>query len=193
MKKEMRRSGSQVNYTQRNYAQASYHKEAYTNNRKQYTNLSSNYYMPTANAVAHDYQYEEDPQKAVQKAHKNGAKKRSSLAQYIPTLLVVFLLGFVLVTQYAYIQNLGYQVTQSKEELKTVQEQNEKLKKQITALGELQTVESIAINNMGMRKPTANEIIYLSAEPAVAAEQPATNTVDETVDKVKSVIGTIMR
>lgn len=193
MKKEMRRSGSQINYTQRNYAQASYHKEAYTNSRKQYTNLSSSYYMPTANAVAHDYQYEEEAQKAVPKTQKTTVKKRATLAQYIPTLLIVFLLGFVLVAQYAYIQNLGYQVSQSKDELKVVQDQNEKLKKQIAALGELQTVENVAINNMGMRKPNSNEIIYLSAPSATAEQQETTDAVGETVDKVKSVLGTIMR
>lgn len=192
MKKEVRRSGAQVNYTQRNYAQTSYYKEAYSNNKKQYTNLSSSYYMPTANAVAHEYQYETEPQKVLQKTKKNSGKRRATLAQYIPTLLVVFLLAIALVGQYAYIQNLGYQVTQSKEELKTIQGQNEKLKKQIAALGELQTVEAVAINNMGMRKPTANEIIYLPAESA-AEQTESTNVVTEAVDQVKNVLGTIMR
>ena len=60
MKKEMRRSGAQINYTQRNYMQGNHHKEAYSRQKnQQYRELSSGYYMYTANAVARDYQYEE--------------------------------------------------------------------------------------------------------------------------------------
>lgn len=52
MKKDVRRSGAQINYTQRNSMQGSYHKSTYNNNRKQYQTMASGYYMHTANAVA---------------------------------------------------------------------------------------------------------------------------------------------
>lgn len=191
MKREMRRSGSQVNYTQRNYIQGNYHKEDY-NSKKQYRDSSSGYYMHTANAVARDYQYEEELQPVVQKIHKQKRKTTPALAQHISTLFVVFLLGIVLVGQYAYIQNLGYQVSQTKSELKTIQDQNEKIKKQIASMGELQTVEVSAINNMGMHKPENWEVIYLPKKST--EEQPAEEQgkVDQTVDKVKDVLGTII-
>ena len=76
MKKEMRRSGAQINYTQRNYMQGNHHKEAYSRQKnQQYRELSSGYYMYTANAVARDYQYEEE-QPPVQKVKKTKVKSR---------------------------------------------------------------------------------------------------------------------
>ena len=76
---------------------------------------------------------------------------------------MVFAMGMALVGQYAYIGNLGYEVSQAKTELKTVQMQNEKIKNQISAAGGLQNIEMVAVNAMGMHKPDSQEIIYLSA------------------------------
>lgn len=192
MKKEMRRSGARTNYTQRNYMQGSHHKEDYANQKhQQYREMSSGYYMYTANAVARDYQYEEElqPAKKVQKAK---VKSRPALAQHISTIFIVFLLGMALVGEYTVVQNLGYQVSQSKSELKGVLDQNEKLKKQIATMSELQNIEAIAINNMGMHKPNDWEIIYLpQTEPqAAAAEEDEAKTAAEAVSEV---IGTIIR
>ncbi len=126
MKKEMRRSGAQINYTQRNYMQGNHHKKPYSRQKnQQYRELSSGYYMYTANAVARDYQYEEE-QQPVQKVKKTKVKSRPALTQHISTVFIVFLLGLALVGQYTIVQSLGYQVSQSKTELKTVQDQNEK-------------------------------------------------------------------
>lgn len=196
MKRDTRRSGASVNYTQRNYMQNAYHKDQSNNRQRHYQNLSSGYYMSTSNAVARDYWYEEEAKPAVKKVRKPKNHNKVVLLHHVTTLLIVFLLGMALVGEYAYIQNLGYQVSQSRNELKTLQEQNEKIKKQIAMMGDLQTVEAIAINNMGMHKPEDWEIIYLPAKSA-ASDQTETEaeagqaTVDEAVDRVKEVLGTI--
>ncbi len=188
MKKELRRSGSQMNYAQRNTLQGTQYRETYNSQKKQYQQMSSGYYMHTANAVARDYVYEEETQKQVQK--KTVVKHRPTLRRNVSTLLIVFLLGMSLVVQYAYIQNLGIEVSQTKSELKAVQESNEKMRKQIAALGELQNVEAIAIYNMGMHKPETGEIIYLpqtSSETAV--EESAA---EKAMNQVQEALGTIM-
>lgn len=191
MKKELRRSGAQMNYAQRNYMQGSHHKEAYSRQRsQQYQELSSGYYMYTANAVAREYQYEEE-QRPVQKVKKTKVKRSPVLAQHISTVFIVFLLGLALVGQYTIVQSLGYQVSQSKTELKTVQEQNEKIKKQIAAMGELQNVEAVAINNMGMHKPNEWEIIYLPQQTAPTANAEETDAA-ETAGTVQEMLGTII-
>ena len=190
MKKEIRRSGAQMNYTQRNAMQGSYHKEAYSRQKnQQYRELSSGYYMYTANAVARDYQYEEEQRP--QKVKKVKVKSRPVLAQHISTVLIVFLLGLSLVGQYTIVQSLGYQVSQTRTELKTVQEQNEKIKKQIAAMGELQNVEAIAINNMGMHKPNEWEIIYLPQQTAQTANAEEADA-EQRAGTVQEVIGTII-
>lgn len=192
MKREMRRSGAPVNYTQRNYMQGNYHKSDY-NSKKQYRDDASNYYMHTANAVARDYQYEEEVHQTVQKIRKPKKKSTPVLAHHISTVFVVFLLGFVLVGQYAYIQNLGYQVSQTKNELKTVQVQNEKIKKEIASIGELQTVEISAVSNMGMHEPEEWEIIYLPKSTDTIEKSTEEEKADDGVaDKVKEVLGTII-
>ena len=190
MKREIKRSNASVNYAQRNSAQSTRHKETYNSQRKQYQNVSQNYYMYTANAVARDYRYEEEVMRPAQKKKKKA--KHPALAQHISTLFVVFLLGMALVVQYTYIQNLGYQISQSKNELKTVQDENEKIKKQIAAMGELQNVENIAVNNMGMHKPNEWEIIYLPQIEQPEKQIGDEGSLDQAVNQVKDIIGTIM-
>ncbi len=188
MRREMRRSSAQMNDIQRNSLQGTYHRETYNSHRKQYQSTSSNYYMYTANAVARDYLEEEAPKKQVQK--KKSEKRQRAIAQQISTLVVVFLLSMMLVVQYAYIQNLGYEVSQSKTELKKVQEQNEKIKKEIASLGELQNVEAVAINQMGMHKPQNWEIIYLPR-----TVQPSEEVTEErkTTKQFEEILGTMMQ
>ena len=190
MKREIKRSNASVNYAQRNCAQSTRHKETYNSQRKQSQNVSQNYYMYTANAVARDYRYEEEVMRPAQKKKKKA--KHPALAQHISTLFVVFLLGMALVVQYTYIQNLGYQISQSKNELKTVQDENEKIKKQIAAMGELQNVENIAVNNMGMHKPNEWEIIYLPQIEQPEKQSEDEDSLDQAANQVKDIIGTIM-
>lgn len=121
--------------------------------------------MHTSSAVAPDYyDYEEvaEPQKKVQ---NKPAQKHAFLLQYIPVIALAFALGMALVSQYAYIENLGYQVSHAKTELKATQAENEKLKRQIASMGELNGVENIAVSEMGMHRPSGNEVIYLAAIP----------------------------
>lgn len=195
MKRESRRSTLQASRPRENY---SAQKNRYTNQyENQYTNPytnryrnpSSDYYMYSANAVAREYQYEEEV-RPVQKTVKKQAKRHLALTQHFSTILIVFLLGLALVCEYTVVQGLGYQVSQTKSELKTVQEQNEKLKKQIATLGELQNVEAIAMSNMGMRKPEDWEVIYLPQGAPAESEEEA-NGLDKAVEQVKEVIGTI--
>ena len=61
--------------------QGTYHKDTYNSHKKQYREISQGYYMYTANAVAHDYQYEEEIQHSAQKTHRKSVKSRPVLAQ----------------------------------------------------------------------------------------------------------------
>lgn len=132
------------------------------NNRIKYE-ASAGYYMPGSSAVAIDYAERNTSQQEQKKNTAVRPKRKSELLQWLATLTVVFAMGMALVGQYAYIGNLGYEVSQTKNELKTVQMQNEKMKNQISNVGGLQHIEMVAVNNMGMHKPHGQEIIYLSA------------------------------
>ncbi len=131
--------------------------------RKAQYSASSGYYMSGSSAVAPEYLYHEEAEREQRQRTAAKPKRKPELAQWLATLTVVFAMGMALVGQYAYIGNLGYEVSQAKNELKAVQMQNEKIKNQISAAGGLQNVEMVAVNYMGMHKPQGQEIIYLSA------------------------------
>ena len=126
------------------------------------------YYMYTANAVAPDYQWEvEQEYKPVTRERqevKKSAKEQflQMVAPNVIMLLMLFGMGLIAVGQYVYIQNISYNINQSREELRIVATENEKLKKQVAALGELETIEAYAINNMGMVKATHNDMMFLA-------------------------------
>lgn len=132
------------------------------NSRSQYRD-ASRYYMAGSSAAAPEYWYQDEVQHEEKRQKAVKSRRRSEAMQWVATLTVVFAMGMALVGQYAYIGNLGYEVTQAKTELKTVQMQNEKIKNQISAAGGLQHIEMVAVSNMGMHKPNGQEIIYLSA------------------------------
>jgi len=146
---------------------------------------SNQYYMYTANAVAPDYQWEvEDEYKSV--SSKKQVVKKSPKPNFLQTivpnlvmLLVLFGMGLTTVGQYVYIQNISYNINQSKEELKVVTTENEKLKKQVAALGELETIEAYAINNMGMVKATHKDMMFLAQEETVEPVQASQPVVAE--------------
>ncbi len=167
MKQNMRHFSSQVHSAQQNAARKTQSRETYTNaNRaKQYQQRTSNYYMHTANAVARDYVYEEEVKKTPQKQKQVVEKRRVPVAKYIVALVLVCLMGLSLVMQNTVIQDLGYKVSKVQTELRSVNDANEKIRKQIAVLGELKTVEAIAIYNLGMRKPVDGDIIYLPEIP----------------------------
>lgn len=155
------------NYSRSYGAQSEYATSTATAQRSYGYGSGNGYYMHTSSALAPDYEddYEESIQPQ-QKERKKAQQKHLYLVQYIPVILITFVLGMALVLQSAYIANLGYQVSHSKTELKNTLSENEKLKRSIASMGELNGVEAVAMYQMGMHRPGANEIIYLAAIPA---------------------------
>ena len=131
--------------------------------RSAYYRSASGYYMPGSSAVAPEYWQQEEVQQEQQRRTSVKQNRKPEVVQWLATLSIVFIMGLALAGQNAYIGNLGYDVTQTKNELRAVQAQNEKIKNQISAAGGLQHVETVAVNFMGMHKPSEQEIIYLSA------------------------------
>ena len=121
----------------------------------------SRYYMHTANALAPEFEEEvvQKPQVTVRPQKKS----KPFLAMTLPNvmrLVCAFVLALTLVGQYIYIQGLGYQIIQSKEQLDSVLAQNERLKQEYAAASSLESIEMYAINNLGMIQPGEN-VAYL--------------------------------
>jgi len=131
----------------------------------------SDFYMYTANAVDPSYIYEEEQQivreKPVQK------KQRSSVSRAAIKGTVVFVLAILVVSQYVFIQGLGYSITQKEVELNSIVTANEKLKKEYSSLGELAMVEEYAINTLGMVKADTTMNYVATEQVAVQLEESA--------------------
>lgn len=152
---------------------------------KRSSGRTNNPYMYTANAVAPEYQwqYEEETKVRVQPKQQTTQKTKVSFLQVaapnLRMLCVLFAMGLFLVGQYVYIQNVSYNINQSREELKVVAMENEKLKTQVATLGELETIEAYAVNQLGMVKPTQNNIMYLAQNEKTYPQEVVQNTVQE--------------
>lgn len=139
----------------------------------------SRYYMPTANALAPEFEEEVvvRPQPAVRKQKRT----QPFLAMTLPNLMrlaCAFVLGVLLVGQYIYIQGLGYTVSQNKAKLESVLVQNEKLKQEYAAASSLETIESYAVNNMGMSQPGEN-VAYLPEREQSVVNGDAQNVTED--------------
>ena len=136
--------------------------------------------MSTANALAPDY-YEEQreaprPKPAQPKrpvSNNRTVPKKTFLAWTMPNIikmLAVFIMGVALVAQYAYINSLGYTLNRSQEDLTAILTENERLKQEYAALGNLQVIEDYAINNLGMVKPEGN-VAYIPNRASESATE----------------------
>lgn len=151
-------------------------------------------YMYTSNALQEEYNpFTEEPVANTKKKARKTRQKTINWIRYIPTLIVIFALGVTLVMTSAYKQELGVQVSHAKDEVKQVEMQNGKIEKQIALTGELRNVEAIAIYNMDMRPPSETEIIYLPPRPEKAQDSDEKGGKNNPIEKVKEVIGMIMR
>ena len=136
--------------------------------------------MSTANALAPDY-YEEqreaprpNPAQPTRPVSNNRTvPKKTFLALTMPNIikmLAVFIMGVALVAQYAYINSLGYTLNRSQEDLTAILTENERLKQEYAALGNLQVIEDYAINNLGMVKPEGN-VAYIPNRASESATE----------------------
>ena len=121
----------------------------------------SRYYMHSANALAPEFEEEVvvRPQTAVRPQNKTKPAAKLTLAN-VMHLACAFVLAMALVGQYIYIQGLGYEVSQSKNELDSVLAQNERLKQEYASASSLESIETYAIGSLGMVQPGEN-VAYL--------------------------------
>jgi len=75
-----------------------------------------------------------------------------------------FVLGLLLTSQAAIITNKGYEVVRLKQEISSLQTANERLKLEIAQMDSLERIETIALADLGMEKPSADDYLLLPLE-----------------------------
>ena len=151
----------------------------------------SSYYMHGANAVLPEY-YEGDlyeNQNTVEKTVKK-KKIKHALSENIKLLAVIFVLATLVVGQYVYIAGLGYNIVREENNLNAVLSNNEKLKQEYANLNDLSAIESYAVNNLGMVKPTASMVYAASVTDEAQAAQEA--AAEENNSVLQNIISGVM-
>ncbi|NLW24320.1 MAG: hypothetical protein GXY91_03605 [Clostridia bacterium] len=107
----------------------------------------------------------------VKTSSKRSPKKSFWLFKVSPVMSVIFILfliGISLVAQHAWLNFLGFRIFQLNNEIAKLQEENEKLKLQISAEASLDKIEEIALNQLGMIDPENIYYVY----PSKDSEKP---------------------
>jgi cell division protein FtsL len=93
-----------------------------------------------------------------------GKKKREPI-RFIHFLIVLFLLILLAGISHVWVNfkrtQTGYELSQLKREIARAEEYNRKLKLEIAYLKSPNHLESKAMKELGLRQPSANQVVYL--------------------------------
>ena len=139
--------------------------------------------MHSANALAPEFEEEVvvRPQTVVRPQKKTKPAAKMTLAN-VMHLACAFVLAMALVGQYIYIQGLGYEVSQSKNELDSVLAQNERLKQEYASASSLESIETYAVSSLGMVQPGEN-VAYLPERQPESTAGEVQEAAEETAPK----------
>ncbi|SHE38866.1 Cell division protein FtsL [Caldanaerobius fijiensis DSM 17918] len=104
--------------------------------------------------------YEVWEQKEQVKQHKKKPKSRKKLKQLIEIALVLAV-GIIITSCYATIAKMSYINESLSKQYSQIEAQNKELKLQLARSKNLQRIEYIAVNKLGMVKPDETQIVYV--------------------------------
>jgi len=118
--------------------------------------------MANKKAVGTDYLPEIN--KTMVKKKKIKTSRRSWILKATPGLAVIvliFILGMTFVAKHVWINFLGFQISELKNEIINIETNNEKIKLKIASIGSLEKVEEIAVQELGMVYPGNESVHYI--------------------------------
>jgi len=128
--------------------------------------------MVVADNRAYDYSREnylyDEPLFVEDKKNKvKKAKKAKQNVRVLPIILV-FSLSIIMISRYAYIAEINFNINKLEKEYKEIIKQNQELSVSLMSTINLQTLEKIALEELNMQYPEPDQIIYVSAAKPVA-------------------------
>lgn len=119
--------------------------------------------------------YEENHVLKQKKKHKTNNKFKLKL---LCSILVVFSLVFLLVYRYAVITELSYNIDKTSQNLSKIQNENSILEVDIENATDLNKIQELAENKLGMHKPDKYQVVYVNvpkSDFAVVSEDYSKN------------------
>lgn len=130
-----------------------------------------NYSNYTYGNVAYDLQPEISQERKNRRKIKNN-KRVNTQGKYKKQLLlsigIAAIFSFMLLTRFAAITKMTYDIRMVKSEVKEAQKENENIKVEIAKSNNIRNIEEIAIKKYGMISPSKESIIYLDVKPLTA-------------------------
>lgn len=122
--------------------------------------------------------YRESEQK--RQVRKNVSRKKNINKKIVimRNIMIAFIVGITLVGRYCIIYNLQDQLNTTNQNIAALNKENENLKVELVKYSNIQYIEDIAVNKLGMVTPDRNHAIYadISKDTIIASESESKNS-----------------
>ncbi|NLN48387.1 MAG: hypothetical protein GX154_04725 [Clostridiales bacterium] len=143
--------------------------------------------MVVADNRAYDYSDEylyNVPLYEEQKKPKSAAKKNKKSKPHILTVMIVFAVSIVMISHYACIAEINYNINRLEKEFKEVEKENSLLSVKLAQAINLQSLEKVALDDLHMQYPGSEQIVYVN----VTKPLPQNDAIDRTFYSKKDVL-----
>lgn len=135
------------------------------------------------------YDLEPEVQSKIKTKAKSGKKNKASYKlKLMGTILVVFLLSFLLVYRFTLVMKLTYDIRNLKTQITEVNNDNENIKIQLAQMNNIKLIEKIAIEKGGMVVPDATQIKYVSVKPLTVASEKYSQSAFQMIQRLLGLI-----
>lgn len=101
------------------------------------------------------------PQKFKQSGKKANALKKNS-RRYVSLVLLLAFLAVIVIAHYTQVIGISYQASSALREINELQEEQRRLRLEVTELSSIERIEAIARDELGLIYPSDHDHIYLT-------------------------------
>lgn len=116
--------------------------------------------------------YRESEQKRQVRKNKSSKKNINKKIVIMRNIMIAFIVGITLIGRYCIIYNLQSELNTTRQNIVALNKENENLKVELVKYNNIQYIEDVAVNKLGMVTPDRNDAIYadISKETIITAE-----------------------
>lgn len=143
--------------------------------------------MVVADNRAYDYNEEylyNVPFYEEKKKPRAAIKRNKKSKPHILTVIIVFAVSIVMISHYACIAEINYNINRLEKEFKEVEKENSLLSVKLAQTINLQSLEKVALDDLNMQYPNSDQIVYVN----VIKPLPKNNAIDRTFYSKKDVL-----
>jgi cell division protein FtsL len=141
-------------------------------------------------STAYDLQPETNDEKR-QKVVKKPKKNQKSKFKLMGNVIAISIISLFILTRFASIVKLTYDVRAVKSEIRKVQEENENIKVEIAKSDNIRSLEQAAVGKLGMIIPDKKQIVYIDVKPLTSLKENTGKKTASAGEVVQKIFGLI--